>query len=59
MSGGRGSRPLARGQRADRCDKLVRLREVEERSEVSLDEWPNVGAWMERLEGRESYEAAV
>ena len=38
---------------------FVRLRELEERGEVSLDECPNVAAWMERIEGRESYEAAV
>src|SRR5215207_6167067 len=38
---------------------FVRLRELEERGEVSLDEYPNVAAWMERLEGRKSYEAAV
>ena len=38
---------------------FVRLRELEERGEVSLGEYPNVAAWMERLEGRDSYEAAV
>jgi glutathione S-transferase len=38
---------------------FVRLRELEERGEVSLDEYPNVAAWMERLEGRESYKAAM
>jgi glutathione S-transferase len=39
---------------------LVRLRELEERGEVSLgEEYPNVAAWMGRLEGRESYKAAV
>jgi glutathione S-transferase len=38
---------------------FVRLRELAERGEVSLDEYPNVAAWMERLEGRKSYEAAV
>jgi len=38
---------------------FVRLRELEERGEVSLGEYPNVASWMERLEGRESYEAAV
>ena len=37
---------------------FVRLRELEERGEVSLDEYPNVAAWMERLEARESYKAA-
>ena len=38
---------------------FVRLRELEERGEVSLDEYPNVAAWMERLESRESYKAAM
>jgi glutathione S-transferase len=38
---------------------FVRLRELEERGEVSLDECPAVAAWMERLESRESYRAAV
>jgi len=38
---------------------FVRLRELEERREISLDERPNVAAWMERLEKRESYGAAV
>src|SRR5215217_770456 len=34
---------------------FVRLRELEERGEVSLDEYPSVAAWMGRLESRESY----
>jgi glutathione S-transferase len=38
---------------------FVRLRELEERGEVSLDDYPNVAAWMERLESRQSYKAAV
>ena len=38
---------------------FVRLRELEERGELSLDEYPNVAAWIERLERRKSYEAAV
>jgi glutathione S-transferase len=38
---------------------FVRLRELEDKSEVSLDEYPNVVAWMERLEDRESYKSAV
>ncbi len=38
---------------------FVRLRELEARGEVSLDEYPNVAAWMERLESRESYKAAM
>src|SRR5919112_6511957 len=33
---------------------FVRLRELENRGEVSLEEYPNVAAWMERIEGRES-----
>lgn len=37
---------------------LVRLRELEEKGEVSLDSYPNVKAWMGRIEDRESYEAA-
>jgi glutathione S-transferase len=38
---------------------FVRLRELEERGEVSLEEYPGVAAWMERLESRDSYGAAV
>ena len=38
---------------------LVRLRELEGRDEISLEDYPNLRAWMERLEGRESYMAAV
>lgn len=38
---------------------FVRLRELEERGEVSLKEYPNVAAWIERIESRESYKAAV
>jgi glutathione S-transferase len=38
---------------------FVRVREMEERGELSLKEYPNVAAWMERVEGRESYKAAV
>jgi glutathione S-transferase len=38
---------------------FVRVRQLEERGEISLDEYPNVAAWMERLEDRKSYEAAV
>ena len=38
---------------------FVRVRELEERGELSLEEYPNVAAWMRRLEARESYEAAV
>ena len=38
---------------------FVRLRELEEGGEASLGGYPNVVAWIERLEGRASYEAAV
>lgn len=38
---------------------FVRLRQAEERGEISLDEYPNVAAWLERIEDRESYAAAV
>jgi glutathione S-transferase len=38
---------------------FVRLRELEERGEVSLDEYPNVTAWIQRIESRESYKAAA
>lgn len=38
---------------------FVRLRQLEERGEVSLEGCPNVAAWIERLEGRKSYKAAV
>jgi glutathione S-transferase len=36
-----------------------RLRELDERGEVSLKQYPNVTAWMERVEGRESYRASA
>ena len=36
-----------------------RLRELAERGEVSLEEYPGVAAWMDRLESRDSYGAAV
>lgn len=38
---------------------FVRLRELEERGEVSLDEYSNVTTWIQRLESRESYKAAA
>jgi glutathione S-transferase len=38
---------------------FVRLRELEERGEVRLEEHPNVKGWMERVEARKSYEAAL
>ncbi len=34
------------------------LRELEERGEISLEDYPNVAAWAELIEGRESYKAA-
>lgn len=37
---------------------FVRLRELDERDEVSLQEYPNVEAWMRRLETRESFQRA-
>ena len=37
---------------------IVRLRELEERGEISLDAYPNVRAWAERVEARQSFEAA-
>ena len=36
-----------------------RLRELDEMGEVSLKQYPNVTAWMERVEGRESYKASA
>jgi glutathione S-transferase len=36
----------------------VRLRELEEDGTVSLADYPNVTAWMERIEARESFRAA-
>jgi glutathione S-transferase len=36
-----------------------RLRELAERGDVPLQKHPNVTAWMERLENRKSYKAAV
>jgi len=38
---------------------FVRVRELEERGELSLERYPNVAAWMGRIEDRESYRAAV
>src|SRR5918999_4424534 len=35
-----------------------RLRELAERGDLSLKDYPNVLAWMERVESRESYEAS-
>jgi glutathione S-transferase len=38
---------------------FVRLRELSESGEVSLGDYPNILAWMERIEARESFEAAA
>ena len=35
-----------------------RLRELEDRGEIPLENYPNVAAWTELIEGRESYKAA-
>ena len=37
---------------------FVRLRELEEGGELSLADYPNVAAWKERVEARESYGAS-
>ncbi len=37
---------------------FVRLRELAEGGEVELADYPNVVAWMERIEARESFKAA-
>lgn len=36
-----------------------RLRELDEMGEVPLKQYPNVTAWMERVESRESYKASA
>jgi glutathione S-transferase len=38
---------------------FVRLRELETRGEVSLEEYPHARAWIQRIESRESYKAAA
>jgi glutathione S-transferase len=38
---------------------FVRLRELEGRGEISLEDHPNHRAWIERLEDRDSYKPAV
>jgi glutathione S-transferase len=38
---------------------FVRLRELEERGEIELSRYPNVTAWIQRIESRESYKAAA
>ena len=37
---------------------FVRLHELEEQGALSLADYPNVASWMERIEARESFEAA-
>jgi glutathione S-transferase len=37
---------------------FVRLRELAEEGEIKLADYPNVLAWMERIEARESFKAA-
>jgi glutathione S-transferase len=36
-----------------------RLRELAERGDVPLQKYPNVMAWMERVESRKSYQASA
>jgi glutathione S-transferase len=38
---------------------FVRLRELEERGEISPADYPNVASWMERIEARESFKVAA
>lgn len=38
---------------------FARLREMEEKGILSLGKYPNVRAWIERVEGRESYKTAL
>src|SRR4051812_16375683 len=38
---------------------FARLRELEKSGGIRLEEYPNVAAWVERIEGRESYQASV
>jgi len=37
---------------------FVRLHELEQNGTISLADYPNVASWMERIEARESFEAA-
>jgi glutathione S-transferase len=37
---------------------FVRLRELEQDGTIPLPDYPNVASWMERIEARESFEAA-
>jgi glutathione S-transferase len=38
---------------------FVRLRELAERGAIALTDYPNVAAWIERIEARKSYKASV
>ena len=38
---------------------LTRLRELQDKGEISLDGYPNLLSWMERIEARESYGASA
>lgn len=38
---------------------FARLRDLEERGDLSFGDHPNVAAWVERIEAREAYKAAV
>ena len=38
---------------------FVRLRELAEKSVITLANYPNVAAWIERIEARKSYKASV
>ena len=37
---------------------FVRLRELAEKCDIVLADYPNVAAWMQRIEAREGYKAA-
>jgi glutathione S-transferase len=41
------------------ADNFVRLRELAEKGVIALADYPNVGAWMERIETRKSYAASM
>ena len=38
--------------------QLVRLRKLAETCDIALADYPNVPAWMQRIEAREGYKAA-
>jgi glutathione S-transferase len=38
--------------------QLVRLRELAEKCDIALADYPNVAAWMQRIKAREGYKAA-